>query len=366
MIAFTDGTTQRITIFKEESHAHIFGEWTAFSEDSPCDNKLFFRICSECKCIEWEQRANSGHDWQTEYSYDDSFHWIACNNCNEVKDKAKHILDDSGKCTVCEQGIPTEGLYYEISLDGTYAEVVLYAGTDVKVRIADTYKGLPVTNIRVGAFNESKIVSIAIPDSITSIEEYAFFRCYYLKNIYITDIAFWCKYSFCEHDLLGNGYNLYLNNELVTELIIPNGVTSIRDSAFCNCSSLTSVTIPDGVTLIGSWAFHGCIGLTSIKIPDSVTSIEQTTFGDCSNLTSVTIGNSVTSIEHGAFGDCSSLTTVYYNGTAEDWEKITIDNSNWCLTNATRYYYSETKPTKEGNYWHYVNNVATPWISTEE
>ena len=92
-----------------------------------------------------------------------------------------------------------------------------------------------------------------------------------------------------------------------TEVIIPDGVTSIGDSAFYNCSGLTSVTIPDSVTSIGKGAFSYCSGLTSMTIPDSVTSIGERAFYYCSGLTSVTIPDSVTSIGSYAFAGCSSL-----------------------------------------------------------
>ena len=78
-------------------------------------------------------------------------------------------------------------------------------------------------------------------------------------------------------------------------------------------------------------------------------------------VTSVVIPDSATSIDDDAFGKCSSLTSVYYKGTAEDWGKISIYSNNTALTNATRYYYSETQPTTTGNYWHYVDGVPTVW-----
>ena len=89
-------------------------------------------------------------------------------------------------------------------------------------------------------------------------------------------------------------------------------------------------------------AFRSCSGLTSITIPDNVTSIGEYAFGYCSGLTSVTIGNGVTSIGDSAFYNCSGLKTVFYKGSAEQWSKISIDSYNDYLTNAMRYYYSET------------------------
>ena len=93
--------------------------------------------------------------------------------------------------------------------------------------------------------------------------------------------------------------------------VIPNSVTSIGNYAFYNCSSLTSVTIPNSVTSIGSYAFKGCSGLTSVTIPNSVTYIWDSAFSGCSGLTSVTIGNSVTSIGWYAFANCYELLDVY-------------------------------------------------------
>jgi len=93
-------------------------------------------------------------------------------------------------------------------------------------------------------------------------------------------------------------------------VIIPDGVKSIGNSAFEYCKNLFSVTIPDSVKNIGNSAFCGCKLLESVIILDSVTIIGDSAFYNCTNLTSVTIGNSVTSIGDSAFYGCSSLTFV--------------------------------------------------------
>ena len=81
-----------------------------------------------------------------------------------------------------------------------------------------------------------------------------------------------------------------------TDVVIPDGVTSIGDRAFSECTRLTSVIIPEGVTNIGEYAFSKCAGLKSITIPESVTSIDAWAFSECTGLTSITIPESVTSI----------------------------------------------------------------------
>ena len=169
-----------------------------------------------------------------------------------------------------------------------------------------------VTSIGNSAFSGcSGLTSVTIGGRVTSIGSYAFHECRNLQDIYITDIAAWCNISGLDNLMRYRSSNkLYINNELVASITIPNGVKAIPSYAFYNCTGLTSVTIPDSVTSIGYMAFSGCTGLTSVTIPDSVTSIGNSAFSGCSGLTSVTIPDSVTRIGGSAFEDCTGLTSV--------------------------------------------------------
>ena len=198
-----------------------------------------------------------------------------------------------------------------------------------------------VTTIGDSAFRDcNNLTSVTIGNSVTTIGDGAFSFCDSLEDVYITDIAAWCAIDFGDssaNPIIYNAHNLYLNGELVTELVIPDGVTSIGNYAFHNCSSLTSITIPDSVTTIGDNAFYNCYSLTSITIPDSVT----------------TIGDE-------AFYSCNSLSRIFYKGSAESWDDITFGED--ALSYVKIYYFTETEPTDDGNYWHYDTDGKTPVI----
>ena len=163
----------------------------------------------------------------------------------------------------------------------------------------------------------SGLTSITIGNSVTSIGESAFYKCNALKKVIVPDIAAWCKITFdnLSSNPLYYAKHLYSDEETeITELTIPNSVTSIGARAFQYCSGLTSVTIPNSVTTIGDDAFYNCSGLISVTIPNSVTTIGNYAFAYCSGLTSVTIPNSMTNIGDYAFTGCKdAIISVFDN-----------------------------------------------------
>ena len=173
---------------------------------------------------------------------------------------------------------------------------------------------IPNSVISIGnyEFNScTSLTSITIPNSVTSIGDVPFCNCTRLTSIDVEESN--ANYSSQDGVLFNKNKTtliLYPIGNARTSYDIPNSVTSIGDYAFFGCTSLTSVTIPDSVTSIGSGAFGGCESLTSITIPNSVTSISGGAFWNCKSLASITIPNSVTSIGSGAFSYCESLTSV--------------------------------------------------------
>ena len=178
---------------------------------------------------------------------------------------------------------------------------------------------LPVTEI--GSFSGSKITSVTIPEGVTSIGNSAFSNCTNLANITIPA------------SITSIGNDAFFDCTNLTSIAIPSSVVSIGNSAFSACS-LTSITIPSGVTSIGRDAFSRN-QLTSVTIPDSVTRIGDTAFGG-NQLTSVTIGANVilsnfygSPFEKGLFDN--SFESVYNaNGKAAGtYTTPNADSRNW-------------------------------------
>ena len=138
----------------------------------------------------------------------------------------------------------------------------------------------------------------------------------------IGDRAFWDCYSMSSDDILYDGitstegvkyvkyYDAFNNCNFITDIIIPNSVTSIGEHAFRNCNSLINIHIPNSVISIGDSAFSGCESLTSINIPNSIKTIGVNTFEHCNSLTNIQIPNSLISIGDSAFRRCESLTSI--------------------------------------------------------
>jgi hypothetical protein len=166
------------------------------------------------------------------------------------------------------------------------------------------------------------ITSVTIPNSVIWIGEAAFFECYNLTSVYYTgDVTQWCGITFGEDGYPYppfQYYNLYMGNELVTQLDLPETLTTIGHYTFSGCGSITGeLIIPNSVTSIGRGAFSGCGSISGdLIIPNSVTSIGSWAFSGCDGIISVTIPNSVTTIGENAFNSCNS---VYYTGDIAQW-----------------------------------------------
>ena len=191
---------------------------------------------------------------------------------------------------------------FQYRIENEQAILEKYIGNEAEVVIPDRLGGYPVISIADAFYYCSRLKNITIPNSVTTIEEYAFSDCTSLNSITIpssvtsiNDNAFYKCYS-------------------LRSVTIPNSVTSINNNVFYRCNNLTDITIPNSIENIGSYAFYGCKSLISIKIPNSVKTIEHHAFILCSNLASITIPNSVSEIGYNAFYGCKNLTVTVTEG----------------------------------------------------
>ena len=163
--------------------------------------------------------------------------------------------------------------------------------------IPSEYNGYRVKRIGV-MYNIKNVKSVTIAEGVTSIGNRAFSDCSKLTSIEIPS------------SVTSIGASTFRNCSSLTSIKIPEGVTSIGNYAFSKCSNLTSIEIPSSVTRIGDEAFDSCSSLTSINIPEGVTSIGNDAFAGCRKLTSIEIPSSVTIIGTNAFFACISLTSI--------------------------------------------------------
>ena len=427
IITLTDGTVlDPIELPEKEEHAHAFGEWINSTENAnlTCDKQIYYHVCSTCNALEWRMGCEDDHIWNEGYSFDMTEHWIACASCSATKDRADHTDGEQGICETCQKRTASEGLEFRISDDGTYAIVTGYYGTVEDVYIPAEYQGVPVTAIwdvtagdgystakrlhlpasvsdasTDGVFSpvlEAFIVAednpylcsidgvlynkdattlmvypfakreyaFTIPNSVTTIDEYAFIAMKNLLSLTIPEsvtnfgridedgicrlmeVYNYSSLALTTEDFgiwspipvqiytdpstpsklwqTEDGFVFYEDADIrylaayigdASNLVLPKSCRGqeyeIASISFLCSRDLLSVTIPNSVTTIGSMAFYGCNNLMSVTIPNSVTTIGDMAFYECNNLMSVTIGENVASIGSRAFEECYKLYDVY-------------------------------------------------------
>ncbi|MDR2671749.1 MAG: leucine-rich repeat domain-containing protein, partial [Coriobacteriales bacterium] len=198
-----------------------------------------------------------------------------------------------------------------------------------------------VTSIDDLAFYEcDSLTSVAIGNSVESIGSETFFRCNFLAAISVGSAN--QNYSAVEGVLFNKDKTrliLYPMGKTDLSYTIPNSVTSIDDWAFYYCTTLTSVIIPDSVTSIGFGAFEYCTSLTSVTIGNSVESIGYSAFWACTSLTTLTFKGSEapllnSSMYGGVFLGLPASGTLYYPEGATGYDKAVFEAA-WLPTGWT-------------------------------
>ena len=183
----------------------------------------------------------------------------------------------------------------EISIHGSIVLQEQVSSPTLKAYVTTINLDSKITDIPSSAFYQSAVTSMILPEGLTSIGDYAFYKC---------------------------------SKMVLTEL--PPGLTSIGRYAFRECSNLAITELPPGLTSIGEYAFYQCSNLAITELPPGLTSIGVNTFRECSNLAITELPPGLTSIGNYAFRGCSKLTKITFKSTPDTIDASVFD-SCWSL-----------------------------------
>lgn len=270
---------------------------------------------------------------------------------------------------------------YELNEDGSGYTITGYRGDKATVKIPEKYKSKPVIAIGKEAFAKNTTMQkVVIPEGVKEIGFKAFYNCTSLVAAELPE------------GLTKISSGAFEKCTALKEVKVPEGVTTVIDGAFMDCTSLRKVSIPSTLSRISGLAFIGCSNISTIsvsennksyktvnghlvstdgafvlpramydvKIEEGIREIGAGAFNDKS-IRSVVLPKSVEVIGQLAFANCNMLNSIFYLGSEVDYGAIEIADLNTSLDKATVYYYSETEPTGDGNFWHYVGSQPTVW-----
>lgn len=285
----TDGVRRRdcknCDYYQTESipAAHSYGDWVDDTAATCTTDGTRHRNCTVCDHPENETVTALGHDYSIEVSSSEATcgkpgsRLMRCSRCDSTDNQVipateQHNYEDN-VCSVCGTMKASEGLSLNID-DNNQSAYVYGMGhcTDTDVVIPATYQGLPITEIRQYAFqNNTDIHSVVISDNVKTIGLSAFGGCANLASVTFGNSLeqIYCSFNDCTS---------------LTEIVIPDSVTSIDSASFARCSSLNSVILGDGVRYIGKGAFDSCPNLTTFILGNNVSSIVSDAFHYTNNI----------------------------------------------------------------------------------
>ena len=282
-------------------------------------------------------------------------------------------------------------------------KIVGYKGNDAKVRIPEKIGDFPVEAVDFRGFNIDALEKILIPDSVKDIDWYLSHQITIYCNPgsnaqkYATEYYNykWLPQEFFDNDFdmnsdyelswdeSDNGLKIYKYNGNETNVviperigdypvvsignqsfegsnlvsvIIPEGVTIIRDFAFMDCYNLERIEIPESVTKIGNMAFYECFSLKEIDLPDTVTEIGYQVFENCRSLSSIEIPQGITKLGTRCFMWCDNLTSINIPNCVNDFHPADVRGC---------YKLKEIKLEDDNPYYASVNGIICNKDKTE-
>ena len=306
-------------------------------------------------------------------------------------------------CTVCgdnyidsyTDAIGSTGLAYKVNDDATTCTIIgIGTCEDEDIYIPAYIDGYKVTAIGEKVFeNLAHIKNIYISKTVTDIANKAFYKCVGITEIRIpTNVTHIGSQIFLGCESLTTVYydssyappegGTFIKNEGIKKIVFGENLTKIPNYICYNCDNLEEIILSPNTKYIGNYAFYYCtsvkqidlpkglintgwyafyeMNITEIIIPDTVESIYNS-FRGCSKLEKIVLPVSIISVLQQTFYLCNEIKEVYYTGEEIEWSAISISEESSILKRATVYFYSETQPAENGNYWHYVDGVPTIW-----
>ena len=233
----------------------------------------------------------------------------------------------------------TNDFLYKLLSDGTVS-VTGYGGTKTVLSVPDTLNGYTVTAIGDNAFEgNDTILSITLPDSVTSIGKYAFARS-----------AVRTVKGAASLSKIGEG--AFMNASALSKINLTGKLRTIGDSAFQGCIGLTGISIPNGTTTIGYRAFYGCEYLESVTFAATLKSLGKESFANCPRLTNVSLPSSLTNVAEDAFDESAQVgfkasKAINILSQTVSGKKITI---TWNKVKDASSYAVESKKSSESAY----------------
>lgn len=239
---------------------------------------------------------------------------IAKGECGE---KVTWKLSEDGVLTISGTGA-MKRLYDDpwVAYRNTITSVVVEDGvTEIRdIGNIATLKSITLADsvTRLSLGSAPALESISFGSGITEISA-DFSQNIFLKKVVIKDIAKWCGVTMSDAlcSPFYNGAKLYVGNDAVTDIVIPDSITAIKQNVFYGANGIKTVTVPASVTDMGKYAFYACPDLETVTI--SAPTVGNSAFSACTSLSTVTLNSSVKTLDDFAFSGCTSLKTINFS-----------------------------------------------------
>lgn len=186
-----------------------------------------------------------------------------------------------------------------------------------------------VTEIKPFAFSGlTSVTEVTVSADVKKIGKNAFMGCTGIEAVNTPDLAAWCDIDFelSSANPVNTCHVLLVNGKQLSEVVVPDGATTVKKYVFSGCTSISKITFPESLKSLGDYAFYNCTGLQDIDLPATVTSIGKSAFQACSGLKSIVIPESITTLNNNTFYNCTALETVTFSGNITSIGQATFRN----------------------------------------